>query len=526
MITKKIIVGILSGAILTVGNTLATSTAAETITLNANDGSISVSGEFVDYVDGNYKILTTLGELVLSADTVTCEGLGCPDLTPAIVAADVVFAGSDTVGEGLMPLMLAGYATHIEGALDISTADDGTTIYHLIGDDGYGEAVGSFSVNSTGSSDAFTALGDSSASVGMSSRRIRREEARALSQAGAGLMTELSQEHIIAVDSLVTIINQSNPVNSISIANLASVYKGEITNWKQLGGNDERIVVYSRTASSGTRAVFENRIFGQATARLVARIVSNNETMAARVNSNPAAIGFVGYAYTNGAKGLNLISECGITTSADAFSAKTEEYPLQRRLYLYNRSDNLSAIAENFLNYAKSDAADGLVAKAGFINLGVERVLQDNSQTRMRDLIKNTTDQFELALMRELLVEMFQWDRLSTTFRFASGSNQLERKSILDLIRLVDYLSDQPAGTEVALVGFTDSDGAFSANRALGVRRAQQAITAVNDFAGNQLSHINFTALGFGELAPAACNDSLNGKRINRRVEVWIRSES
>jgi len=60
-------------------------------------------------------------------------------------------------------------------------------------------------------------------------------------------------------------------------------------------------------------------------------------------------------------------------------------------------------------------------------------------------------------------------------------------------------------------------------NDVLSVRRAEQAMKEINNFSGDLLAHINFTPFGFGELAPAACNDSGPNKRINRRVEVWIR---
>ena len=224
-----------------------------------------------------------------------------------------------------------------------------------------------------------------------------------------------------------------------------------------------------------------------------------------------------------GAKPLDLVNRCGITSSPNAFSAKTEEYPLNRRLYLYSRADNLTVEAQDFLDFAISEGADGVVAKSGFINLGIERIAQDTTGGRMRDLIQNTTDPFELGLMREMLVEMLQWDRLSTTFRFASGSSVMDGKAQLDLKRLVNYLKTLPSGSQVAIVGFTDSDGAFEANRALSVGRALGVAEAIDLAAGSELSGIDFVAKGYGELSPTACNDTQLGKAINRRVEVWVR---
>ncbi|MBL1435952.1 MAG: substrate-binding domain-containing protein [Rhodobacteraceae bacterium] len=496
---------------------------AQDILLTSDDGAMSISGQFIEFTDGNYVIRTTLGDLVMNGDAVNCEGAACPDLVQVKVEADVVFAGAETVGNGLLPLLLEGFSSHISSVIESHETDDGAIFSELIGDDGFGDTVGTFLVNSTGTSDAFTELANGDTTFGMASRRIFREEARSLSRAGFGRMTSVEQEHIIAVDNLIVIVHPSNPVDAISISDLRRIYEGDITNWSTLGGADQKIAVYNRPTNSGTRSVFENRIIGTDDHVLVARIVESNETTAARINANPAALGFVSYAYLNGAKPLQLISECNITTSADSFSAKTEEYPLHRRLYLYTGAEIDTELGREFLEFATSSFADGVVAKAGYIDLGITRLAQDNSMDRMRNLIANTTDSFELGLMRELFVELFQWDRLSTTFRFASGSNKLERKSELDLVRLVEYLADQPAGTDVSLVGFTDSDGAVSANRTLSVRRAEQVREAILQAGQGRLSGINFSAMGFGELSPAACNDIGDGKHINRRVEVWIR---
>ncbi|MEO0960243.1 MAG: OmpA family protein, partial [Pseudomonadota bacterium] len=195
---------------------------------------------------------------------------------------------------------------------------------------------------------------------------------------------------------------------------------------------------------------------------------------------------------------------------------------LQRRLYLYSRADTLSPTGEALLEFAASDEADNVVAKAGFIDLGIDRIVQDDPGGRMRDLIQNTVDPYEFSLMRELLVEMLQYDRLSTTFRFASGSSQLDGKGLLDLERLVEFLEAQPKGTKIALVGFTDADGAFDANQQLSLVRARQVAATIDELMGARVAHVDFEARGFGEFSPTACNDTLDGKRINRRVEVWI----
>ena len=516
---------LLNGMALCLSLTLANTAHAQQVTLSSSDGQFSASGELVSFEDGIYTVKTTLGNMQIAAETVSCSGDGCPTIAePAPeFAIDVRFSGSDILGDGLMPLLISGYAASFNASIESLPTSDGSQVLELIADEGYGEPIGVFQVDSSTTAVGFSELLEKETTVGMASRRIDRVEARALAQDGAGSMIALEQEHIVAVDSLIVIVNPSNPVSSISMADLASIYRGDIRNWSEVGGPNMPIVAYGRSENSGTRATFDQNVFGALQPVQIARIAGNNESMAAKVIATPGSIGFVGYAFINNAKAVSLISQCGITSNPDAFSSKTEEYLMERRLYLYTREDTINQPTSQFLDFALSTGADGVIEKSGYIGLGVDRISPEQARARLQATIDDTSNAFERNLMRDMLLELFQWDRLSTTFRFASGSNNLERKSVLDLDRLYEYLLNSPSGTRIAFVGFTDSDGVFSANQSLSVQRANQALTELQARANGQLGHINFETFGFGELSPADCNTSNEGKRINRRVEVWIR---
>ena len=133
---------------------------------------------------------------------------------------------------------------------------------------------------------------------------------------------------------------------------------------------------------------------------------------------------------------------------------------------------------------------------------------------------------FEAEVVREMLDEMVKHDRLSTTFRFRTGSSKIDERGKLDMQRLISYLEDAPDGTKVTFVGFTDSVGAFEANRRLSLGRADSVLEEVRQTAGDRLAHVELATAGFGEIAPSACNVTERGKAINRRVEVWISEES
>ncbi|MDO6591969.1 hypothetical protein DS901_00090 [Loktanella sp. D2R18] len=507
------------------GLTLASLAHAGEVTLSSADGTVNMTGEFVDFQDNAYVILTPLGQLRVAASRVSCSGESCPSL--GAVDTDITIAGSDVVGSGLMPLLLEGYAGSLDAAAALgNTSQNGELIATLTADQGFGDDLVSILVSGTGSSDGFQKLLAEEAEITMSSRRIVPGEARSLRDAGAGNMVDPAQEHIIAIDSLVMITNAENPIETLTTDQVRAIYSGQITNWSQVDGPDLPIVVVTQSEESGTRTVFEDRIFGDTTASLAsgAQIAGSGSEASQLVNATQGAIGVVGYSFQRGANPVSLINECGITMTPDAFSARTEEYALQRRLYLYTRADTISDQSRSFVEFATSNAADSLIGKAGFIGFAVDRREQSLDSSRALSLLDPAADAYEAGFMRQMLGQMVDYDRLSTTFRFRTGSAQLDERGRIDRDRLVEYLETQPAGSEVLLVGFTDDVGQFDGNRVLSEQRASQVSQELAAYAGDRLNDISISSIGYGEVAPSGCNATQEGRRINRRVEVWIKS--
>ncbi len=495
---------------------------AGVVTLTSLNDTTHITGEFIAYKDGNYIINTELGELKFSSKGVYCEGADCPPMEA--LKAKIFFTGSYALGQGLMPLLIEGYADQLGAELTVSDTQNPNEIQAgLVGDNGYGEEIGSYRVTSKTTKSGFAELLTRQDAINMASRRINTKEARALRRAGKGNMVNPDQEHVIAMDSLVVIVNPQNPVSSISVADLRAIYSGAIRNWSDLGGDDRPISVLAHPGDSEASSLFNSVIYENRRPRILksAIIRPDNEAIATMVNDDLGAIGFVGYAFQRGAKPLNLISECGIINSPDPFSVKTEEYMLERRLYLYTANDASQDIRE-FISYATSPDADILIEKSGFIDFGITMRQQTMDDLRATTLRNTKADTFESSVIQDMLTQMINTSRLSTTFRFRAGSLDLDELGQLTLQRLVRYLETLPAGTSIKMVGFTDRIGAFEANRRISIGRAQQVINLLQDKAGDKLSHIEFTASGFGEIAPSGCNDSESGRRINRRVEVWV----
>ena len=501
---------------------------ADQVTLKSADGTLNLVGEFVEFKDDNFVIRTALGDLRISASRVRCEGDACP--TFDAVTADVAITGSDAIGLGMLPLLMTGFAASMDADAELTNTAAGQTLATLIGDGGFGDEIGSYLVSATSDNDAFNALLEGYANVGMSSRRITKDEARALRAAGAGNMVSPSQERIVAVDSMVVVTHPSNPVQSLTMDQLRGVFSGQIVNWKELGGPDRAINVIARENDTASYEFFMGHLFdGEPPAFLPQGVADDDQEVSNVVYLDRNAIGYVGYAFQRGAKPVTLVNECGIAAKPDAFSAKTEEYALNRRMYLYNRADNLDDASRAFLEFATSNEADGVIGKSGFIDLGIVRRSQDLTDERAVALAEKAAAYdagFESRVMQEMLSEMSEHDRLSTAFRLRTGSSKLDERGKLDLKRLVDYLESAPSGTEVTFVGFTDSVGAFEANRRLSFGRASAVLEEVRQSSEGRLDHIQLATAGFGEVAPPACNITDNGKAINRRVEVWISKDS
>ncbi|MEM7718515.1 MAG: phosphate ABC transporter substrate-binding/OmpA family protein [Pseudomonadota bacterium] len=517
-----------AGVALVSGLLVSSAALADQVTLKSADGTVNLVGDFIDFKDDNYIIRTALGDLRISASRVRCEGAACPTFDN--VAADVQIAGSDAIGLGMMPLLMTGFAAAMDADAELTNTADGQTLATLIGDGGFGDEIGSYLVSATTDTDAFDALLSGSAKVGMSSRRITKDEARALRDAGAGNMVSPEQERIVAVDSMVIVTHPSNEVGELTVDQLRGVFSGQIRNWRQLGGPDRPINVIARERDSASYDFFMSYLFGDEKPNYLPQgIAEDDQQMSNVVYLDRNAIGYVGFAFQRGAKPVTLVNECGIAAKPDAFSAKTEEYALNRRMYLYNRADTLDTASRSFLDFAISEEADGVIGKSGFIDLGITRRSQGIDDDRARALKAEAAAYdagFEAGVMEEMLSEMPDWDRLSTTFRFRTGSSRLDERGRVDLERLIAYLEDAPQGTEISFVGFTDSVGAFEANRRLSFGRADAVLDEVRRAAGNRLDHIQMVTSGFGEVAPSACNVTDRGKAINRRVEVWISKDA
>jgi len=180
----------------------------------------------------------------------------------------------------------------------------------------------------------------------------------------------------VALDGLSVIINKKNTgIKNISMADLAKVYHGDITNWKQLGGRDAPIVVVNRDESSGTYASFWELVCQKPFGKKIdytknAIVAKENGEVAIKVLSTPGAIGYVGMAFADEvvkAGGLALSIDKVMPTQANVIAKK---YPISRFLYLITKSTPVEGSLEKaFIDLVLSPKGQAIVKSADFIPL-------------------------------------------------------------------------------------------------------------------------------------------------------------
>lgn len=210
----------------------------------------------------------------------------------------------------------------------------------------------SFSYNPTGSSGGIQAVQEGRCDIGLSSRKLKDEEK------ASGLT-----ETVLAYDGIAIIVNPENTVSELTLENIADIYTGKITNWKDLGGKDAEIVLIGREAGSGTRDGFES-ITGTEGKCEYRQELSSTGDVITTVAGNPDAIGYASLASVKDT--VKAVSVDGVVPSEDTI--KDGSYVVQRPFILVTKTDTpLSAAAQKFFDFVTSDEAVELISEAGVV---------------------------------------------------------------------------------------------------------------------------------------------------------------
>jgi phosphate transport system substrate-binding protein len=210
-----------------------------------------------------------------------------------------------------------------------------------------------------------TALIDGTTDIAMASRDLKTEEKLKFSES----KTEI-EKVIIAFDALAVIVNPGNKVSQLTREQLEKIYIGEIKNWKEVGGADEKIVAYSRESSSGTYEFFKEEVMDKKNYATNILSLPATGAIVQAVGQTKGAIGYVGLAYeTKEVKQLSVSYDQGKTFVAPSVaSAKDKTYPISRPLfYMYNKTN--AAKVKTIVDYALSVEGQKNVSEIGYVPL-------------------------------------------------------------------------------------------------------------------------------------------------------------
>lgn len=225
------------------------------------------------------------------------------------------------------------------------------------------------SVTGGGSGTGIAALINGTVDLANASRQIKDEEIAEAQSKGIEPL-----EHIIARDAIAVIVNPDNPVSQLTLQQIADIYSGVITNWREVGGEDRPIVKLSRETNSGTHVYFLETVLrlGDSENKTLfstdTLLLPSSEGIIAEVRQNPNAIGYDGLGYVpHDLKMIAIAEEAGgayVMPAIETVNDKT--YPIARDLYMYTNGE-ATGVTKAYLDWILSSEAQEIVAELGFV---------------------------------------------------------------------------------------------------------------------------------------------------------------
>ena len=366
---------------------------------------------------------------------------------------------------------------------------------------------------------AFAALADGSAELVLSTRPPTAAEARAL--APLGVFPSPETEEVVAIEAIAPVVHAERDDETIELAGLSTAVGGQVDDWSALGSATPGKLTVHLT---GTLA---DSLADPAEAMLAAPGPgavrhATREAVLAAVAADPGAIGLVRHPqgdvdYEGAGVHPLAIMDCGLVHAPDDFTAHTEEYPLVRRIGMYYSPDRVPGYAGALARHAGYDEGQEIFRARGLNDLTVDVA----SVAHDLEFAQHLAATLQNPSAGEALVSATEGARrLSSTFRFVTGSTRLDARAGRDLERLADWLRARDSDAQsLRIIGYADSVGGYARNCELSRRRARRVAEAL------AAEGVPGTPLTFGacEEAPVACNATAEGQGLNRRVEIWSR---
>ena len=217
-------------------------------------------------------------------------------------------------------------------------------------------------VTGGGTGVGISALLDNTTDIAVASRPIKFSEKMKIKSAGEDVA-----EIVVAYDALAVVAHPSNPVKQLTRQQLEDIFRGKITNWKQVGGDDRKIVVYSRETSSGTYEFFKESVLKNKNYMANSLSMPATGAIIQSVSQTKGAIGYVGLAYVSPRVKTLSVSYDGKHYAAPTVeNATNKTYPIVRPLYYYYNVKKKAEI-DPLIQYILSPDGQDIIKKSGYI---------------------------------------------------------------------------------------------------------------------------------------------------------------
>ena len=224
-------------------------------------------------------------------------------------------------------------------------------------------------VTGGGSGTGLSSLISGTCDIAMSSRNIKEKEILLAKQKGIN-----PYETKVALDGLAVVVNPKNPVSKLTVEQLAGIFTGRVTNWKEVGGNDQKIVILSREVNSGTHVYFKEHILrkgnpnGKEEFAPSALLLPSSQAIADEVANNPSAIGYYGMGYISAKQKPVAVAK---DEKSDYVAPAIEnvlngKYPISRPLFLYTNGLP-QGLVKKFIDFCLSKQGQEIVLKTDFV---------------------------------------------------------------------------------------------------------------------------------------------------------------
>ena len=226
-------------------------------------------------------------------------------------------------------------------------------------------------VTGGGSGTGFSSLISGTCDVAMASRNIKEKEIALAKQKGINPF-----EIKVALDGLAVVVNPKNPVSKLTIEQLAGIFTGEISNWKEVGGEDKKIVILSREVNSGTHVYFKEHVLrkqdpnGKEEFASGALLLPSSQAIADEVAQNTNAVGYYGMGYISPKQKAIAVAkdEKSDYVSPTLENVVSSKYPISRPLFIYTNGEP-QGLVKKFLDFVLSKEGQDIVLKTDFVSV-------------------------------------------------------------------------------------------------------------------------------------------------------------